>query len=74
MAEDAGNNQNVDPGSTPSGPTAPNITLAQARVLAIQTADVNRSTISRAYRRSSLVFAIEFEEETDTHFLITLRF
>ena len=74
MAEDAGNNQNVDPSSTPSGPSAPDITLDQARVLALHTADVDRSTISRAYRRSPLVFAIEYEEENETHFLITIRF
>ena len=74
MAEDAGNNQNVDPSSTPSGPSAPDITLDQARVLALHTADVGRSTISRAYRRSPLVFAIEYEEENETHFLITIRF
>ena len=80
MAEDAGNNQNVDPSSTPStpsapsAPSAPDITLDQARVLALHTADVGRSTISRAYRRSPLVFAIEYEEENETHFLITIRF
>ena len=74
MAEDAGNNQNVDPSSTPSGPSAPDITLDQARVLALHTADLDRSTISRAYRRSPLVFAIEYEEENETHFLITIRF
>ena len=74
MAEDAGNNQNVEPGSTPSEPAAPDITPAQARVLALRTADVDRSTISRAYRRSPLVFAIEYEEEADTHFLVTIRF
>ena len=74
MAEHAGNNQNVDPSSTPSGPSAPDITLDQARVLALHTADVGRSTISRAYRRSPLVFAIEYEEENETHFLITVRF
>ena len=61
MAEDEGNNQNVDPSSTPSWPSAPNITLDQARGLALHTADVGRSTISRAYRRSPLVFAIEYE-------------
>jgi len=74
MAEDAGNNQNVDPSSTPSGPSAPDITLDQARVLALHTADVDRSTISRAYRRSPIVFAIEYDEENETHFLITIRF
>ena len=74
MAEYAGNNQNVDPSSTPSGPSAPDITLDQARGLVLHTADLDRSTISRAYRRSPLVFAIEYEEENETHFLITIRF
>ena len=74
MAEDAGNNQNIDPSSTPSGPSAPDITLDQARVLALHTADLDRSTINRAYRDSPIVFAIGYEEENETHFLITIQF
>ena len=33
-----------------------------------------RGSIGRAYRQASLVFSIEYEEETDTHYMITVRF
>jgi len=74
MAEDAGNNQEDDSGIAPSRASTPNITPAQARTLALRTADMVRGSIGRAYRQAPLVFSIEYEEETDTHYMITVRF
>ena len=74
MAEDAGNNQEDDSGIAPSRASTPNITPAQARALALRTADMVRGSIGRAYRQAPLVFSIEYEEETDTHYMITVRF
>ena len=74
MAEDAGDNQEDDLGISPSRASTPNITPAQARTLALRTADMVRGSIGRAYRQAPLVFSIEYEEETDTHYMITVRF
>jgi len=74
MADDAGTNQEDDSGISSSRASNPNISPAQARTLALRTADTVRGSIGRAYRQAPLVFSIEFEEETDTHYMITVRF
>ena len=42
--------------------------------MALRTADMVRGSIGRAFRQSPLAFSIEYEEETDTHYMITVRF
>ena len=74
MADDAGNNQEANSGIVSSRASTPNITPAQARALVLRTADMVRGSLGRAYRQAPLVFSIEYEEETDTHYMITVRF
>ena len=74
MADDAGTNQEDNSGVASSRASTPNITPAQARTLALRTADMVRGSIGRAFRQAPLAFSIEYEEETDTHYMITVRF